>query len=329
MAPVIRESIMTKRMPPGQIDNYYLHRFKSVNHLTTTEETFLIHWINAGTPKDDGEDPLSKPLKPIPEWTLGKPDMILYVPRQEIPATGVLPYRHIPIDVELDEDKWIKGYEFKPSNRSVVHHIIASTLKKQGGGRRGTMLGAYVPGKEPITYHDAGFLLGKDEDFIMEMHYTTNGKATSDSTQLGLYFHDSPPKRLVRVGTNMNTSFVIPPHAKDHKVSAKVEIKRDTYLYYVFPHMHYRGSRMDYTLKFPDGSSDKIISVPNYRFNWQMDYTLKEPIFLPAGTVIASDGAFDNSRMNKYNPDPDAEVRWGQQSWEEMFIGFFWTATDR
>ncbi len=320
-APMIRETVMTKRMPPGQIDTFNLEQFVDVHHITPEEQATLIHWIDAGAPNKGKNDPLAQ-LKPDTQtWRLGEPDLIVDVPAQEVPATGVVDYRYIPVELGLTENKWLRAYEFNVDQKPVLHHIIAFSEDKNNPGRK--LLGGYGPGKEPRPLPDnTGVLLTPSTHFIMQIHYTTNGQATVDRSKLALYFSDEPPKYQFRNDNIVNFGFIIPPNEQDYATKAGITLKNDSYLYFFSPHMHFRGKRMDYTAVYPDGKEEWLINIPNYRFDWQMDYQLKEPKFLPAGTRIIAKGAFDNSEMNSFNPDPNQEVTWGEQTWQEMFIGF-------
>ena len=123
-------------------------------------------------------------------------------------------------------------------------------------------------------------------------------------------------------GVAGQTRFMVPPGAKEHKLSGTKLVERDAYLYELMPHMHFRGKYMSYTAEYPDGTSETLLSVPKYDFNWQFKYQLEEPLFLPAGTKIIAKGAMDNSNRNPGNPDPNKPVFYGLQTMHEMFFGF-------
>ena len=321
-APMIRETVMTKRMPPGQIDNFNLDNFVDVHHITPQEQATLIHWIDAGAPMNGKSDPLTKFVADARTWQLGEPDLIVDVPPQDVPASGVVDYRYIPVELGLTENKWLRGYEFFIDQKPVLHHIIAFSEDSTNPGRR-QLLGGYGPGKEPRFLPDnTGVLLTPTTRFVMQIHYTTNGRAAVDNSKLALYFSDKKPTYQFQNVNAVNFNFVIPPNEQDFPTKAAFTLKGDAYLYFFSPHMHFRGKRMDYTAVYPDGHEEWLINIPNYRFDWQMDYQLKEPKLLPAGTRIIANGAFDNSAMNAFNPDPSQSVKWGEQTWEEMFIGF-------
>ena len=325
---MMRETVLNKRMPPGQIDNE-IGQWLDVHHITVKEQATLVHWIDAGSPMDGDLDPLPQIAgRDRPVWRLGEPDLIVEIPPQEVPATGVLDYRYVTIPFNLDSVKWVRAYEFHVDNPQVVHHITTSTIRlgkdKEGNPNADSRTGfaGFAPGKPLWVYHDdVGYRLAPGMALRASLHYTPNGKAVTDRSRIGFYFRDSVPAREIRRWAPLNARFVIPPHVADHPVRAERTVKKDSHIYNLQPHMHFRGKRMLYTAVFPDGREQKLLNVPNYNFNWQMIYTPKKPIFVPAGTKIVCEGAFDNSKANPANPAPDKEVRWGPQSWDEMFIG--------
>ncbi len=328
-APMIRETLMTRRMPPGQIDDYFLPNFEDVHFITDEEKSILVSWIDQGAVFDGDLDPLTTLPAQESEWALGEPDLIVEFPPQEIPASGVLGYKFVPVEIGLDRDRWVRAYEFDIGDKTVLHHVVAYTQdarqqrQNQSGGGSRTNFGGYAPGREYVTFDEGtGILLEEDMRFVVQFHYTTVGKAVTDVTRLALYFHDTPPALpLIRTAV-MDGEFVIPPGAPDHVVVARAEIVSDSYLYNIAPHMHYRGKRVKYRAEYPDGTTEELLSIPNFQHNWQMIYKLREPKLLPAGTVIVAEGAFDNSALNPLNPDPTQEVRWGDQVWDEMFIAW-------
>ena len=158
---------------------------------------------------------------------------------------------------------------------------------------------------------------------IFQVHYTTNGTPGRDRSRLGLVFAKEPPQREIRTGLITNAVFAIPPGAGDHAVEAEATFSEDVKIYSMHPHMHLRGKDMTYTATYPDGRKEILLRVPKYDFGWQTDYWLAQPLSLPKGTKVYVSAHFDNSPANRANPDPKAVVRWGDQTWEEMMIGFF------
>jgi peroxiredoxin len=328
---MMREVVMTRRMPPGQIDPHVGKPIEDMAGLTVEEKQLLIHWINAGAPGDGSGDPLAEMTYEDPRYSLGEPDMILRVPAQSIPATGLIDYRYIPVELNLDRDIWVRAMETVPGDRQVLHHVIAylsspadrSVRGRQTGSARGESIGGFAPGRQPDVFRDdSGRLVPKGSNLLLQMHYTTSGKATVDETEIGLFIYDKPPSYVMAGGVAGQRRFLIPANAKEHRLEGEQLIERDAWLYSMMPHMHFRGKYMSYTAVYPDGSSEVLLSVPRYEFNWQFSYQLKEPLFLPAGTRLVAKGAMDNSDRNPSNPDPSKPVHFGLQTKHEMFFGF-------
>lgn len=328
-SPMIRETLITKRMPPGQIDNEYVESFHGVNHITVEETQKLVHWIDNGSVNNDSVDPLAE-LQLMPaKWLNGEPDIVIQIPAQQIPATGVQDYRNLTIPLDLDEDIWVKAVEFEAGDPTVLHHIIAFSYGPDGINEfeilnQGIGLGAYAPGNELNLYPEgSGYPLKAGSGLLLQMHYTTSGKEATDASEIGLYLWDEEPDRVILGGSAAEMDINIPPFAGDHEMVATKTFRSDSYLTMLGPHMHYRGFDANFKLKYPDGRVEEVLNVPNYQFNWQKTYDFKEPLFLPAGTELVFRGTFDNSDMNPFNPDPSQTLTWGEQTWQEMFFGFF------
>ena len=328
---MMREVVMVRRMPPGQIDPHVGKPIQDMAGLTADEKQMLVHWIDAGAVMDGDEDPLAALTFDNPMYALGEPDMIFKVPAQSIPATGVIDYRYIPVELNLDKDIWVRAVEFIPGDRQVLHHVIAylsspadkTVSGRQNGSARAASIGGFAPGRQPDVFRDnSGRLVKKGSNLLLQMHYTTSGKATVDETEIGLFIYDQPPAYIMAGGVAGQRRFLIPANVKEHKLEGEQLIKRDAYLYSMTPHMHFRGKYMNYTAVYPDGSSEMLLSVPKYEFNWQFSYQLKDPLFLPAGTRLVAKGAMDNSDRNPFNPDPSKPVHFGLQTKHEMFFGF-------
>ena len=328
---MMREVVMTRRMPPGQIDPHVGKEIDEVAGLTNRELQQLVHWIDAGAPVDGQSDPLTAMTFEDPKFSLGEPDMVFKVPAQTIPATGIVDYRYVPVELNLDRDVWVRAMEFVPGDRAVLHHVIAyvsspadKTVRgRQTGSARGESVGGFAPGRQPDLFRDnSGRLLKKGSSLLLQMHYTTAGREAVDETEVGIYIYDEPPTYVMSGGVAGQRRFLVPPHAKEHALEGEQLIERDAYLYEMTPHMHFRGKYMSYTAEYPDGTSELLLSVPKYSFNWQFNYALKEPLFLPAGTRLVARGAMDNSDRNVSNPDPSKPVHFGLQTKHEMFFGF-------
>ena len=331
-ARMIEEVVVAKRMPPWHADPHY-GKFANDRSLTTLETQTLLRWIQQGAKRDDGDDPLAKTLVPAEEWPLGKPDFIVKLPKPEkIPATGVLDYRHIMVKSPIPHDAWLAAVDVRPGNRKVVHHVIARMQYKgsrDDGTGRGAWLVGWAPGADRARFPDGtGKFIGKDATLDLEMHYTTTGEPQTDETEIALYVHPEKPALALEDGGAWNSDFNIPPGEKDSATFSTHGFTRDTLIYGLSPHMHLRGSWMKYEALYPDGSREILLSVPRYDFNWQTTYRFATPKSVPAGTWLLCTGGFDNSSHNPSNPDPAKRVRWGDQSWDEMFIGFFQASDD-
>ena len=194
-----------------------------------------------------------------------------------------------------------------------------------GNSRTGDqMLVNWAVGEDPPVFPDGiAKRIPAGSTLVFQVHYTTNGTPGRDRSRIGLIFAPQPPQREMRTALIANPLFTIPAGVSNHAVEAEATFADDVKVYTMHPHMHLRGKDMTYTLTRPDGSSQVILSVPKYDFGWQTDYALAEPLTVPKGSTVRVTAHFDNSPANRANPDPTASVRWGDQTWEEMMIGFF------
>jgi len=342
-APAIREAVVNKKMPPGQIDRKYADVIINHRTLSPSEMQTIVQWIDSGATVEGDRDPLTETTYSTSEWVHGEPDMIIEVPPQEIPAgPSAIPYRYVSVPLGLTEDKWLRGSEYLPSEPTVMHHMLNSVvlpgqgsmniLGTQGGGQAEmnySSISAYVPGGDPDYYDEnTGGLLRAGSVVNLQLHYTPDGTARTDKARIGLYFHDEGVVPEDRMAGDCACIFPdkwtpIPPYDPNFVQTAEVVLKRDVNLHTFLPHMHFRGKSMKATAFYPDGSSEELIDVPVYDYAWQLSYTWKEPKFLPKGTRLFVEGAFDNSAENPMNPDPSRLVPWGQMSEDEMFFGAF------
>ncbi|MDA1372440.1 MAG: redoxin domain-containing protein [Proteobacteria bacterium] len=333
-SPMIREVLLTKRMPPTQVDPNIGH-FSNARYIPEADMQTLVHWIDAGAPRGSAAvDPLTEIQFPDRrEWQLGEPDYIVKGPTHEIPATGVLDYINVDVELPFEEDKWVRAVQYIAGDESVLHHLLtyvtAPAEVVEGEAARGNVqtrfLEGYAPGKvDAMTFReDTGVYIPAGHKLSMQFHYTTNGKATVDQTILGLYMYDEPPK-YENFTQSVSGMFRIPPFAQDHPASAQYVFNEDVVVTGLRAHMHFRGKDMQFKAELPDGSMHDLLSVPNYSYAWQPTYALEDPMALPAGTKVHVTGTFDNSEYNPANPDPSKELGFGLQSWDEMFIGY-WT----
>jgi peroxiredoxin len=327
MASMIEEVLLTRRMPPWDADPV-IGKFGNDASLSVAEAQTLLRWVEQGAPKGEGEDPLEKAdAKPAAAWPLGQPDIVLRLPKSEqIPATGVLDYRHIPVMAGNTNEAWVGGVWVKPGNNKVVHHIIARV--KDGGqkdhlGQR-EMFAGWAPGATQGWYPEgSGKRLPANAKFDFEMHYTPNGSPQTDQTEIGLYLLKEKPRKRFESVPVVNTTFEISPGDADARADGMHAFTRGATLHSVTPHMHLRGRTMKFELLSPDGKRETVCSIPRYDFNWQLTYVLAKPRPIVPGTWALLSGSWDNSARNPANPDPKKTVHWGDQSFDEMFLGWY------
>jgi hypothetical protein len=329
----IRERVVERSMPPWSADPKYGH-WANDPRLSQQEIATIVEWVGAGAPKGDDKDLPAAP-KFTDGWTIGQPDVVLQMQEEyTVPADGTVPYLYFSMPTGFTEDRWIQAMEIRPGNRSVVHHVIAYAqdpdLKDSNPGgegelRRGrTHLGGITPNKTGIVYRPGtARLIKKGSNIVFQMHYTTNGQVAKDRTKIGFVFAKEPGRQALITGNAANARFVIPPGAPSHEVKASKTFDEDVLITSFMPHMHVRGKDFVYTAVYPDGRSEILLNVPKYDFNWQHTYIPKQPIALPKGTRLDCVAHYDNSPQNRFNPDPAQAVRWGDQTWEEMMIGWF------
>ena len=333
----IKQRVIERSMPPWSADPHY-GKFSNDPSLSQKEIDTIVAWVDAGSPKGEDKDMPAAP-KFVEGWTIGKPDVVLSMQEgHAIPADGTVPYLYFTIPTNFKEDKWVQAMEIRPGNRAVVHHVIAF-VQAAGVGQKGAVsesqqgrgqLGGITPNKTGVVFAPGTARLVKaGSNIVFQMHYTTNGEATTDRTSIGLVFAKEPPTRTLVTGNALNARFVIPAGAESHEVKSSKTFNEDVHLTSFMPHMHFRGKDFVYTAVYPDGRSEILLNVPKYDFNWQLTYVLEKPVALPKGTRLDCVAHFDNSTKNKYNPDPTKEVRWGDQTWEEMMIGFWGTVAER
>ncbi|HEY7655477.1 MAG TPA: hypothetical protein VH881_01305 [Burkholderiales bacterium] len=318
---MMREVLMNRRMPPWHADPA-IGSFSNDRSLSGEQIRALVHWIDAGAPRGEGPDPLAeRKAQILPEWPLGEPDLVIDVPEQRIPASGVVDYRYIDIPVPFDRDVWVRAVDVRPSNRAVMHHALIFITDRPGW--ESTFFAVYGPGLqvEPFPL-GSGRLLPKGTVLKFELHYQAVGHPATDRPRLAIYLHKRPPSRELVVTSALAWEIRIPPYAAAHPIEATFVIDRDALLHSYLPHMHLRGSRISYEARYPDGRSEILLSVPRFNFNWQTLYTLRTPKPIPARTEILVRGVFDNSRSNPANPNPSKEVRRGNQTWDEMLQGY-------
>jgi len=321
---MIKEVVGQRRMPPWSADPRF-GKFRNDLRLAPEEIDTLVAWIDGGMLPGDKRD-LPKPREFAEGWLIDKPDIVLKMPVEyTVKATGTVEYQYFVTPTNFTEDVWVQATEARPGNRKVVHHIIPFIREKGVKGRdRLPAAGGFAPGEEPLILPEGvGLRIPAGADIVWQVHYTPTGKVETDCSELGLVLCKERPPRALKGGGAFNTTFSIPPGAGNHRVVSQVKFGGDVELLSLMPHMHLRGKDFRYTAHFPDGKKEILLNLPDYDFNWQHRYTFAKPLTLPKGTTIECVAHFDNSAANPANPDSSKTVRWGDQTWEEMMIGWY------
>lgn len=323
----ILEVIADKRMPPWNAKPGVGH-FANDPSLTKEEIKLLQTWVDNGMPEGDPAD-LPAPPTFADGWRIDAPDEVLFMNEEkrafQVPAEGVVDYERFVVDPGWTEDKYITAAEARPDCREVVHHILVYVIPP--GDKRmdiNAIVAGYAPGSAPTVLPEGVAIEVKaGSKLLFEMHYTPNGSKQDDLSYVGVRFMPKEKvSRLLRGAVAIDRKFRIPPRDPSHEVVAYYQSKRDDKLISMTPHMHLRGKSFRYDIKAPGGTWKPLLDVPTYDFNWQLKYIPSEPIPLPVGTVIRCTAIFDNSDDNVSNPDSSKEVGWGDQSFNEMMIGF-------
>ncbi|MFN7998760.1 MAG: thiol-disulfide isomerase [Bryobacteraceae bacterium] len=346
-AKAIKQAVVLRRMPPWYADPHY-GNFVNERSLTRSEIETLASWADAGAPEGDPKD-LPAPRHFVEGWSIPKPDLIFELPHPyEIPATGTIEYQKVIVPTGFKEDKWVQFAEARPGDRARVHHMIAYVrepgspwLRDQRPGEffvapkptnentdtaalPSDFLVGYAPGQPPEMMEPGqAKLIKAGSDLVLEVHYTTNGTPGTDRSRFGLVFAKQPPKERVLTLSAVNGKFRIPPNDPNYRVDAVFDVAANVKLSGLHPHMHGRGKDFEYRVVFPNGETQTLLRVPHYNWHWQLWYTLATPLVLPKGTKIECTAHFDNSPNNPDNADASKEVTWGDQSWDEMMVGFF------
>jgi hypothetical protein len=355
----IREKVVSRAMPPWYADPNH-GQWANDASLTAAQIETIRAWVDGGSKEGNLSDLPPAPKFADTGWKFGKPDVVLTMTEEaSIPADGTVPYRYYVIPTNFAEDKYVQFAEIKRGEPSVVHHVIISAREPgntplppageikfdrqqfnpeaardpqregspiQQGVRSsdGQVIG-WAPGMSPLTLKAGqAKLIKKGSVLIFQMHYTTNGVAAKDRTSVGLWFAKGPiEKRMITRGVATDPrKLVIPAGEANFESRSSMVFTEDVHIDSFMPHMHVRGKDFEYKLILPDGTEKILLRVPKYDFNWQLSYFAKEPIAVPKGSRLECLAHHDNSTNNKFNPDPTKPVLWGDQTWEEMMIGW-------
>jgi len=320
-AKAIQQNVGDEIMPPWHADKG-LHEFANDRSLSEDEIATIVRWCEQGAKLGNPSDLPPTPEFPEGDWRLGEPDMVVTFDAFEVPGSGPDQFANLIEKLDMDNDRWLSAIEVRPSNRKVTHHVIV--YQTEGNQPPQGWLAAWAAGTEPMVFPEkTGRLLKKDATLIADMHYHPTESTETDQTSIGLHFADSAAidKEVINLWI-VNQNFEIPAGDPSYKARSSYTFPQDSYILSFLPHMHYRGKSFSYTAKYPDGKKETLMSVSDYDFGWQTQYMLKEPIFIPEGTRIDCVAEWDNSDGNPRNPDPTVVVRNGDESFDEMMIGF-------
>jgi hypothetical protein len=347
----IREKVVTREMPPWFADPKH-GEFSNDSRLSQKDIETISAWVEGGAKEGDPKDTPPNPTF-TEGWQMGKPDVVLPMTVEfKVPAEGVIPYKYFAVPTNFTEDKYVQFAEIRAGDRTHVHHVIVSVrypgtaplpaageitpeARRPATGNSnannqtrsaedsdGRLVG-WAPGEAPLILRPGhAKLIRKGSVLVFQVHYTTNGEASKDRTSVGLIFSKVPIEKRVITAGAVARNLVIPPGDPHYESTASFVFKEDSHIDSLHPHMHVRGKDFLYRLVYPDGTSKILLSVPRFDFGWQLTYFLKEPIAAPKDSRLEVIAHHDNSAKNKFNPDPTKEVRWGDQTWDEMMIGY-------
>lgn len=349
----IREKVVSREMPPWFADPKH-GEFSNDCRLTQKDIDTITAWVEDGAKEGDPKDLPPNP-KYVEGWQIGQPEVVLPMTVDfNIPAEGAVPYKYFAIPTNFTEDRYVQVAEIRPGDRAHVHHVIVSVRypgqgpqleageinleARQAGANAqarsaedsdGRLVG-WAPGEAPLILRDGqAKLVKKGSVLVFQVHYTTNGVASKDRTSVGLIFSKAPVEKRVITAGAVARNLVIPPGDPNYESTASFTFKEDSHIDSLHPHMHVRGKDFKYTLVYPDGTSKVLLSVPRFDFGWQLTYVFKEEVAAPKGSRLDVVAHHDNSPKNKFNPDPSKEVRWGDQTWDEMMIGYLDYTVDK
>jgi hypothetical protein len=350
-AAAIREAVRLKKMPPWGADPAH-GKFLNDPTLTPAEIATLTKWADLRAPEGDS-NVAPKPVAFVEGWNIGVPERVFEMPQPyAVPAKGTIEYTYFVVPSGFKEDRWIQDAEVRPMNRNVVHHVIVYIrepgsawlkeakpgepyvpAKRPEGLNRASSLGEYLagytPGKSAMRLPaNQGKLIKAGSDLVFQMHYTTNGKEGVDQTRLGINFAKTIPSERVLTVNVANRDFTIPPGAANYPITSALTFLGDARIVTYWPHMHVRGKSFRFEGLTASEQRQILLNVPRFDFNWQHRYLPEEPFRVTAGSRLECFATFDNSANNPFNPDPKASVQWGDQTWEEMMIGFIEIAFD-
>jgi len=331
-AKAIRAAVAKHYMPPWFADPC-CGKFADDRTLSKTVIDTLALWAEDGAIAGDVND--APRLRSWPEQgNLISPDAVIEMPKPfVVPEKETVEYQRFFLHTGFDGDRWVQAVEVLPGARRAIHHVVVY-IREPGqtwtkGVSKSDLLAVYAPGSLPTEWpRGMAKLIPKGSDLVLEIHYTPYGRAVEDRTRIAMRFTKVPPAKRVLTLQMYQLGLVIPPGDPNYRVSVWGTLPNDALLLSIFPHMHLRGKAFEAMVTRAGRPPETLLRVSRYNFHWQLSYRFAQPVMLQKGTRLSMTAWYDNSANNPLNPDPKAEVRWGEQSWEEMMVGFFDVAVD-
>lgn len=341
MAHSVTES---KRMPPWKaVDGF--GEFKDANRLSPVEIQLIKNWAATGAPRGDKRKEPKPPVFNGGDWTLGKPDRIISASKPfKLGPEGADVYRNFVVRTDSKEPIYVNGIDVKPGNAKIVHHVIvfldpnkssdrlqAKTNDGQDGYESGEggvgflpggSLGGWAPGVRPrFLAPGTAFKVAPGSNIVIQVHYHRSGKPEEDLTRVGLYTTKEAPKKEMDMAWVFNFRVNIPANEPNYRLEQTYPIPVPITVYATMPHMHLLGKEMKAWFELPDGTQKPLVYVDDWDFNWQLIYSVAEPMKIPAGSKLRVTARYDNTSDNLRNPNnPPKRVTWGEQTTDEMFL---------
>jgi len=340
-ARAIKQRVSAREMPPWFIDrNVGVQHFQNDESLTDEEIATIVKWVDTGAPQGNPADmPPARQFADDQAWQIGKPDVIITLPKDVlVKAHGADWWPDIIVDPGLTEDRYVQALQIIPTKGyNVIHHIRTSIVESGAGtrhsgqldgnvalevGEQGVFLNEYAIGKGADIFADgSGRLIKAGTKINFQFHLHSSGTETPTNVALGLKLYPKgyTPKHVITSLTVGVNEIDIRPHEANVRSDAYMPLIKPARLLSFQPHLHNRGKAECLEAIYPNGKTE-MLSCARFEFNWMRNYVYADDAapLLPAGTVLHSIMWHDNSEQSRFNPDPDAQVTWGERTVDEM-----------
>ena len=338
-ARAIRQATAARTMPPWKPAAGYGGPFAGERRLDEAGIAVIGRWVEQGAVEGEPADLVPAPAWPS-AWQLGPPDLVVELPEPyELAAGAEDEYRNFVLPVPLETTRHVRAFDFRPRGQAIHHARLL--VDPAGSARRldrrdpgpgyaddldddarfpdGHLL-AWAPGRIPaFESDDLAWRLDPGVDLVLQLHLPASDVPERIAPAVGLYFADAPASRVPTAVLLGDKTIDIPAGAARHQVEDAFRLPVDAEVLSIYPHAHYLGRDLQGFAILPDGSRRWLIRIDDWDFNWQDEYRLVEPLFLPAGTTLGMRYVYDNSAANRSNPShPPRRVRYGRRSTDEM-----------